>query len=210
MLTAEERRKIRNKIARLTVDKGSHSYWSAGHCVMEIVSKVANQSLTDRPHNVCPFTNSLMIHINDSVSGDVRQELKRLVPFLLESNDGNTLRRAWWLIRTFCLYASTKRKGLAAENLSQIAELIRTKNYDKALEISRVTDDQLTGAIIRVMNNYCERAGAYVGAFLTSAILDPYADLKKQTKFINEFICIVRRSLKIDIKHLDCSSGTTI
>jgi hypothetical protein len=204
MLTAEERRKIRNRISRLTVDNGDHEEWEEGHCVMEIVNKVSGSKvMSDKPLSACAFSTELMIAINDSISDSARQELKKLVPFLVRSNSINSHRRAYWLIKTFCLYAASKSKAEAVQSdLVNIAAAIKRTTFSPPVKINSGVSPGVLNALDALDQSYCRPDLGGAGELFSEFLIKIQKEVP-ETVFVKDFICIMRRSLKMDLTSQD-------
>ena len=72
---------------KIFLKKGSHKNFEDGACIMEMVSYLANEPWSDRPQCVCPRLTSFAISYNDKVDDRRRQELKILIPKLINSRD---------------------------------------------------------------------------------------------------------------------------
>jgi len=88
----------------LTLAKGAHEAGGA-MCVMEAVAFIAGEPWSDRPACVLPVIGAFLRSWNDSLGDDDRQQLKRWIPEIVDTNAGDMVdvELSWmaldWLIR---------------------------------------------------------------------------------------------------------------
>jgi hypothetical protein len=86
----------------LTLKQGSHVDREKGMCAMEAVAWLANEPHSDAPKCACPVITKFVIRLNDRWSSEERQLLKPYLPRILNTRDGNALKRAEILAMTVC------------------------------------------------------------------------------------------------------------
>ena len=88
----------------LTLAKGAHEAGGA-MCVMEAAAFIAGEPWSDRPACVLPVIGAFLRSWNDSLGDDDRQQLKRWIPEIVDTNAGDMVdvELSWmaldWLIR---------------------------------------------------------------------------------------------------------------
>jgi hypothetical protein len=120
---------------RLDLDKqivrsGAHDHPDDGMCVMEMVAYIAREAHSDNPQCVSPVIGAFMRSWNDGLDDDDRQQLKALIPVVMDtrSTPEDEERRAWmaldWLVRVHAP-AWLRLAGLVeqAERMEGLAEL---------------------------------------------------------------------------------------
>lgn len=96
---------MRLNLDQLQVQSGSHASPEAGMCVMEMVSYIAREQHSDTPQCVSPVIGAFMRSWNDAMSDVDRQQLKPLIPVVMDTagTPEDEERRAWmaldWLVR---------------------------------------------------------------------------------------------------------------
>lgn len=111
---------------RITLDRGSHSSYEDGVCVMELAAWLANEPITDAPACVSPVLGEFLRSWNDGLTDDARQMLKPYAARVLNTADNQDVARAWlatdWLART-CAPAFLRLSPALVSHADAVAQL---------------------------------------------------------------------------------------
>jgi hypothetical protein len=116
------------QIAALTLDNGGHDSPDEGHCLLEVVSMFAGEPFGDSPACVDPVLAEFGRTWNDGLPDDERQQLKRYIPLLPGTAQGDalSLKRSYlaldWSLRV-CLPAWLELTPALAEHAAQLRAL---------------------------------------------------------------------------------------
>jgi hypothetical protein len=98
-------RHLQDTAAVMHLDQGTHPTPARGHCLMEVVSMLSGENFTADPACVCPILGAFGRTWNDTLPTPERQELRRYIVPLMDTNKGmeHCEQRAWlaldWLWR---------------------------------------------------------------------------------------------------------------
>ena len=114
----------------IVLARGAHSADSGQACVMELACCLAGEEWSDSPKCVSPLIAVFLRNWNDNMSDEDRQQLKALVPVVMNTATGEAddMRRSWmatdWLIRVH-VPAWLEMAGLKAraDGLCRLAEI---------------------------------------------------------------------------------------
>ena len=96
---------MRLDIDKVQVKSGAHESVEHGLCIMEAVAYIAHEQHSDHPQCVSPVIGAFMRTWNDSMNDEDRQQLKALIPVVMDTarTPEDEERRAWmatdWLVR---------------------------------------------------------------------------------------------------------------
>ena len=163
-------------IAALKLSKGNHKGREEGHCLLEVVSMFAGEDFGDSPQCVDPVLAAFGRTWNDDLPSDEdREQLKRYIPLLPGTNQGEalSLRRSWmagdWLIRT-CLPTWLELTPALAEHAAQLRALAPITDQ-QGLDLARAALDHASrgAAAARAAAWDAARAAARAAAQLAPA-----------------------------------------
>jgi hypothetical protein len=76
------------------LSRGKHQSPEAGACVMELVSMLAGEPFSDRPHTACPVIGAFLRSYNDAVDDERRQDLYRCAAEVIGTRASADVERA--------------------------------------------------------------------------------------------------------------------
>lgn len=129
-LPAMEYEVVKVPVGTPYVDRGNHPYIQAGPvrlgCTMEMVSVLAGERWTDRPHTTHPGLALLMVKTNDLLPDKARQEMLELVPRLLDTNVLLDRELSGLILRGF---EQAERIGYSTSPLSETHDMLENVRY---------------------------------------------------------------------------------
>ncbi|MGL4573950.1 MAG: hypothetical protein ACRCV9_04085, partial [Burkholderiaceae bacterium] len=166
-------------IEAIELQKGMHKTASQGMCALELCSMLAGEPFSDRPQCVCPTLAAFVRVWNDRASNIQRQEIKRHLRPLLNTNMGLALSRqrafmaADWAARTV-LPMLLDLKPDFAEHAATLRALAQITDEPTA----RAAKDAIDQARAAAAAAYAAYAAAYAAAaaYAYSAYAAAYAD----------------------------------
>jgi hypothetical protein len=136
------------QIAALHLDRGGHEDPQSGHCLLEVVSLFAAEPFGDQPACVDPVLAEFGRVWNDGLPDDERQQLKRYIVLLPNTNKGEvlSLKRSYmaldWAIRVnlpawLALSPGLAEHAATLRALAPITDETRLSAATSAIDLAR-------------------------------------------------------------------------
>ncbi len=144
-------------LARVQLDSGQHSKPTQGMCVMEMASLLAKEKFTDHPTCVNEVITRAAQRVNDSVSEEDRQRLKKLLPRIMRCRRTTDDKRINVRLAIYCA--------------KSVERLVHGRNKRQAREAIEAAEKWLRGEATQQ-----ECSAAYAAAYAyASAAADAFA-----------------------------------
>ena len=162
------------KLTEVTLKKGKHDSTGKEMCFMEAVAFFAGEEHTDEPKCVCPVLVRYLQVLNDGFEEEERQLLKEYINKVIETNDGNSIKRAEILsfIGSKELLERVKKLPIRSNNWASLTSIRYIEDAEDNYNTIKTSleKDNTDSNIHSVAKLYSRNVGKDIGnAFISAA-----------------------------------------